>query len=233
MDNRYWKNHNAVAACLGATFLACFTLAMGKLGFGKPKKDPVEKPSVETLRNTYGREIETFDAAELYAYLTGRGFKVGFDMPLHEMRRLYLAYCYRPLFDSVSVRTGLMPDVLFAYFIMEATREGVESPMFTDTWNPGGVKYRGRFEPYYAYDDCSKNGKPTKCAFEHPGCFQNAVALWSDVFLNERYRRCKTDDIALSCKCLQQAGYHTSKNHAQRARIAKSYRAYLKRFPGA
>lgn len=234
MDNRYGKNHNAIAACLGATFLACFTLAMGKLGFGKPKKDPVKQiVQAPMYSNTVGRELADFSQTDMYAYLSGRGFKIAANMPLHEMRRMYLAYWYRPLFDSVSVRTGFSSDVLFAFFIMEATREGVESPMFSDTWNPGGVKYRGKYTPYYSYDDCFENGKAAPCAFENPGSFANAVALWSDVFNHPRYSACKTDNITASCKCLEQAGYHTAKNHAQRARIAKSYRKYRKCFPGA
>ena len=234
MDNRYGKNHNAIAACLGATFLVCFVIGMGKLGFGKPKNDPVEQKIQEPLySNTVGKELSMFNQSDMYSYLSGRGFSVQATMSLHEMRRLYLAYCYRPLFDSVSVRTGFSSDILFAFFIMEATREGVESPMFSDTWNPGGVKYRGKYEPYYSYDDCFENGVPVQCAFENPGSFANAVELWSEVFNHPRYSACKTKNIASSCRCLEDAGYHTAKNHAQRARIAKAYRGYLKLCPGA
>lgn len=234
MDKRFWQNRSFVQAYVGIAFLVCFILAMGKVGFGKPKrKDPIVLyPPAQYLSNTAAFELSHFDESDIKEYLSGRNFKVS-DMSLHETRRCYIAYHYQALFDSVSVRTDISSDVLFAYFIMEATREGVESPMFMATWNPGGVKHRGRYKPYYSYDDCYKNGQAVPCAFESPGSFDNAVELWSDVFNHKRYRGCKNKPIEDTCECLYKAGYHTSRNYRQRVRIAKSYRAYQNRFPDA
>lgn len=234
MDNRYGKNHNAIAACLGITFLICFTIGMGKVGFGKPKEALAEKAvDITEPQIVKASELAFMGQASLEHYLNAHGFNIPYNTPLHEMRRAYLAYAYKPLFDSVSMRTAISSDVLFAFFIMEATREGIESPMFADTWNPGGVKYKGRFEPYYAYDDCYEKNEPVPCAFENPGNFENAVALWSEVFNSDRYKPCKNKSYEQTCKCLEDAGYHTARNHKQRSRIAKAYRNYLKWSPDA
>ena len=235
MDDRTRQNRHALSACVGCLALIGFILGMGKLGFGLPKKDPIRiiPESSVGLANTAGIEVSGFDRFELNSYLTGKNFKIAADMSLHEMRRCYLAYHYQALFDSVSVRTKISPAVLFAFFIIEATREGIESPLFSDTWNPGGVKYRGRFSPYYSFDDCYENGAPVKCAFENPGSFENAIALWSDVFNQERYEPCKKLPNLESCRCLQISGYHTAKNYRQRARIADAYSEYKKMFPDA
>jgi hypothetical protein len=218
---------------------------MGKIGFGKPKVATIK--NVHTNENAVhivkASELSFMGEASLMHYLNAHGFNIPDNTPLHEMRRAYLAHAYRPLFDSVSIRTAISSDVLFAFFIMEATREGIESPMFADTWNPGGVKYRGRFTPYYSYDDCFENGKSVPCAFENPGNFENAVELWAQVFNSERYLPCKNKNerclpcevksIEQTCKCLEDAGYHTAKSYKQRSRIAKSYRNYLKWSPDA
>lgn len=231
MDNRKPSYHRAVSACLGMTFLICFTIAMGKVGFGKPKKDPLITAMPMPLSNYKGGEIAIFKHDELYSYLSGRNFKIPKSASLHEMRRCYLAYSYQPLFDSVSALTNIQPSVLFAYFIMEATKEGVESELFTNTWNPGGVKYKGKHTPYYAYDDCYVNGKAVPCAFENPGSFDNAVKLWAEVFNAPRYSACKDLSIRATCECLERAGYHSAKNFKQRARIANAYATYLKYAP--
>lgn len=240
MDDRKRTYRHAISAGVGFVSIISFTLAMGELGFGKPKEMPVRAFEVKhTFSNQIGREVSALSQSELRDYLSGKGFDLPANISLHKMRRVLLASWYKPLFDSTSAKTGVLADVLFAFFIIEATREGVESPMFLATWNAGGVKYRafeysdGSREPFYSYDDCAENGRPVMCAFENPGSFENSVALWAAVFNSERYLSCKDLSIEETCKCLQQKGYHTAKNYRQRARIAKAYRTYLNMSPDA
>lgn len=234
MDDRKRAYRNAVSACLGIVSIISFTVAIGRAGLGKPKEAAEEINVAPVLiSNSIGHELKHMDEAQLRTYLSARGFKTDAILTLHELRRAVLANFYQGLFDSTSVRCGISQDVLFAYFIMEATKEGVESSMFLATWNPGGVKHRGVYSAYYAYDDCKQNGKAVPCAFENPGSFENAVELWASVFNAARYSACKNLPIEATCKCLEQAGYHTAKNYRQRARIAKSYQRYLSFSPNA
>lgn len=233
MDDRTRQNRCALSAAIGVFSLTAIILIAGKMGFGKPEAIAAKAYAAPKMHNRAGAELSRFDRNGLYTYLTDRNFNIPASARLHEIRRMYLAYHYQALFDSVSVRTSIPAPVLFAFFIIEATREGIESPLFSDTWNPGGIKYRGRFSPYYSFDDCHENGKPVKCAFEHPGNFDNAALLWSDVFNQKRYKPCKNLSNLETCRCLQISGYHTAKNYRQRARIADSYPAYQKMFPDA
>ena len=228
MDLRKRKNCYALHFCLGVIGLASFCYWMGKCGFGKPTDAilPVEVEKAQ-IGNTIGSDLQHFGQFELWQYMDARGFVLPIDMPLHELRRAMLANYYKPLFDSVAAKTNITTEVVFAFFIIEATREGIESPMFLATWNPGGVKYRGLYKPYYAYDDCFENGQAVMCAFEHPGNFKNAVTLWSEVLNQERYDACRDKGIDETCKCLQRQGYHRANNYRQRARIAKKYSFYL------
>jgi len=231
MDFRKGTYHYALRVCVGVLGLSVFCYAMGRCGFGKPI-DVLPKIEVKQsqIGNTIGSDLRHMGQLELYQHLEARGFMVSQDMPLHELRRALLANYYKPLFDSVSLKSEIPPSVVFAFFIIEATKEGIESPMFLATWNPGGVKYRGLYKPYYSYDDCFENGEPVMCAFEHPGSFENAVELWAGVFNHPRYDACKKVSIEQTCKCLQKNGYHRANNYKQRARIARKYSEYLKLF---
>lgn len=228
MDNKRRTYRHAMSASVGIAALITFTIAMGELGFGKPKETGAVKPSSLVLSNFKGVEIDHLKHDELYSYLIDRNFNIPKTASLHELRRCYLAHSYQPLFDTVAKLTNIDPAILFAYFIMEATKEGVESELFKNTWNPGGVKYKGKHKPYYAYDDCYLNGKAVPCAFENPGTFDNAVKLWAEVFNADRYQSCKNLSIKATCECLEHAGYHTAKSYKQRVQIANAYSTYLK-----
>lgn len=225
-DGLYQSLHKPVAVVAVA---ALFFNAAEKMGFGLPHEkavatDPVPEPIA--LSNTAGFAISELTEEQLRAFLQDRGFRNIDAEPLHQMRRMYLLWHYMPLFDHVSAATGIGNDVLFAYFVIEATREGVESELMQKAFNPGGVKHRGRYEAVYAYDDCYLDGKPIPCAFENPGTFENAVKLWAEVFNAPRYKDCKSLSAKETCKCLYENGYHGANNHKSRARLAEDYHKY-------
>lgn len=220
----YTRALQLVALSTGAT--AFFILAE-YAGFGMPeKKIPLDTSSETTVSNTAGASVENYSENELRSFLQDLNFRNLESESLHQLRRMYLLWNYMPLFSEVSRLTGITEDVLFAYFIIEATNKGVESDLMQKAYNPGGVKYKGIYTPIYAYDDCYKDGKPVPCAFENPGSFRNAVELWSSVFNAPRYEACKRLDADKTCECLQQKGYHTANNWKIRARLAKSYWIY-------
>jgi len=188
-----------------------------------------ENPILVSLSNTAGKAVQKYGEEEMRQFLSDRGFRNLTGVRLHALRRMYLLWHYAPLFERVHIETGISREVLFAYFIIEATRDGAESDLMAGTWNPGGVKYKGATDSVAAYDDCTDaNGNPVPCAFEAPGSFEKASEVWSSVFNAERYTGCKNLDIDKTCECLQRCGYHTAKNHRQRAKIARQYIAYVK-----
>lgn len=231
MDRRQDGLYQSLYKPVGVVAVAAlFFNAAEKMGFGAPMRhDPVPDagPVPISLSNTAGLAISEYSEEQLRAFLQDRGFRNLDKSPLHQMRRMYLLWHYMPLFDHVSAATGIGNDVLFAYFVIEATREGVESELMQKAFNPGGVKHRGRYEAVYAFDDCTDTaGKPIPCAFENPGSFDNAVKLWSEVFNAPRYKACKSLPAKETCRCLYENGYHGANNHASRARLAGQYHKY-------
>lgn len=230
MDQRQDGLYQSLCKPVGVIAVAAlFFNAAEKMGFGLPHEkavvpDPVPEPIA--ISNTAGFAISELTEEQLRTFLQDRGFRNIDAEPLHQMRRMYLLWHYIPLFDHVSAATGIGNDVLFAYFVIEATREGVESELMQKAFNPGGVKHRGRYEAVYAYDDCYLDGKPIPCAFENPGTFENAVKLWAEVFNAPRYKDCKSLSAKETCKCLYENGYHGANNHKSRARLAGDYHKY-------
>jgi len=231
MDQRQDGLYQSLYKPVGVVAIAAlFFNAAEKMGFGLPHEKAVaavDDPEPIALSNTAGLAISELTEGQLRAFLQDRGFRNLDKSPLHQMRRMYLLWHYMPLFDHVSAATGIGNDVLFAYFVMEATREGVESELMQKAFNPGGVKHRGRYEAIYAFDDCSdESGKPTPCAFENPGTFDNAVKLWAEVFNAPRYKACKSLPAKETCRCLYENGYHGANNHRSRAKLAGDYHKY-------
>ena len=186
-------------------------------------QDKVVEAPLAVVSNKAGRSIEHMSQSELYTSLSSAGFRNLEGYSLHDMRRVYLAWHYKPLFEAVSQNTGISEAVVFAFFIVEATIAGVESDLFSGHWNPGGIKYRGMFAKTLKHDDCYNNGVPVPCAFESMASADEAIQAWSAVFNSGRYEDCKAKPVAETCKCLQRKGYHTANDYKRRANIAKSY----------
>lgn len=195
------------------------------------KTEPVEvvkeniavHPLSNVASNDAGRSVEHMTQEELYTSLSVAGFRNLEGYSLHDMRRVYLAWHYKPLFEAVSKNTDIAEAVIFAFFIVEATIAGVESDLFLGHWNPGGIKYRGMFAKTLKNDDCYENGVPVPCAFESMSSADEAVQAWSAVFNSGRYDNCKAKPITETCKCLQKNGYHTANDYRRRSRIAETY----------
>jgi hypothetical protein len=173
--------------------------------------------------NKAGRSIAWMSEDELRTMLYSANFRDLDGMSLNMMRRLFLAWHYKALYERVAKKTGLQEPVIFAYFIIEATIEGSESTLWAEHWNPGGIKYRGRAKMVMAKDDCG----PVPCAFESFSSFDQAVHYWAEVFNSERYKDCKRRQIDDTCECLKKAGYYTGKGWKNRAAIAHQYVEFI------
>lgn len=215
-------------------------LKLGSMaGFGMPEKKqvpkelPVRKPT-EEISPDAGHQVKNLTEEELRTYLYKLGFKQIDNAPLYDLRRMFLAFHYDQLLTDVHNSTGVPKAVLFAYLIIEATVQGIETPLLQHHWNPGGIKYKGIANKTMHYDDCyDSNGRPMLCAFESASSYAEAVKIWSSVFNAPRYTSCKNKPIGDTCKCLQDAGYHSSNSWRNRYRIAKDYINYTQKLPNA
>lgn len=195
--------------------------AIGPINVSMP-----DEPNVGWLTKDMGEH-------ELRDILTGMGFRNLAGMREAKLRQLLVVYNYEPFFWRIHERTGLPVSVICAYFIIEATSQGVESELLRAHYNPGGVKYRGIGDVAYSYDDCyDVNGKKIPCRFESLAGYEQMEKVWSGVFNKQRYSRCKTySTVEEICKCLYESGYHTGNNWKLRARLAKRYWLYRSKFP--
>jgi hypothetical protein len=164
---------------------------------------------------------------------TTYGFRNLNNKSLYDLRRIWLAYFYDTFYWDVHEETGLPVSIIHAYFIMEATINGLESDLMRKYKNPGGIKYRGIGESTLAYDDCyDKRGRRVQCQFAVYNTYQEMVQGWSNVFKLPRYSRCKSYNTAPDiCECLYSSGYHTGNNWNNRAKISKEYWTLRQSFP--
>jgi hypothetical protein len=170
--------------------------------------------------------LRKLNADEIRSKLESIGFLNLDNLNRNELRMVYAAWCYDHFFDDVHKKSGLLKSVIFSYFCFESLSQGVESTLFRVHGNPGGIKYRGKGKKALAIDDCG--GKP--CEFAKLERYEEIVDTWADVFSKERYSDCTgtPDEI---CKCLQESGYHTSRNWRGRAALARRYWEFVRKFP--
>jgi hypothetical protein len=170
--------------------------------------------------------LRNLNADELRTKMEGIGFANLKGLTRNELRMVYAAWRYDLFFGDVHSKTGLPKSVIFSYFCFESLSQGVESTLFRVHGNPGGIKYRGKGKKALAMDDCG--GKP--CAFAKMERYNEIVDTWVDVFEKTRYSDC-TGTPAEICKCLQESGYHTSRNWRGRAALARRYWEFVRKFP--
>jgi hypothetical protein len=106
------------------------------------KEYPQELPQLD-MNNLPGKEIKNLDKQELLEYLDVRGFRRLQGKNIVELRRIWLAYMYDNFFYTMHKKTNLPISVIYAFFIIEATNNGIESNLMAKALNPGGIKYRG------------------------------------------------------------------------------------------
>ncbi len=175
------------------------------------------RPKVEHFG--YGREIKYLSQPQLKAEMIKRGFRNLEGLNLFELRRVYLVWSYDPLLWDVNRNTGLPVSVLFSYFIIESTKNGLETDLLYLYGNCGGIKANGRVsESALFFDDCfDSKGRKIRCKFAVIKNYDQLVQVWSDVFNLPRYKKCRSakgSNAELTrlavCQCLKKGGYHTA-----------------------
>lgn len=185
------------------------------------------------FRSDRVRSVQHLDKSALRDQMEIEGFRnlSGYDR--NHLRRIYAAYHYDMLLWDTRAQTGLSLGFLFAYFIIESTRQGVETDLFAVHLNPGAVKFRGSYRAVQFNDDCTdSSGKSIPCDFVATDNYADMITMWSNVFLHSRYDRCRSKvTVEAICKCFRDVGYHSSRRYMNRVAIAKDYWQYRQSFP--
>jgi hypothetical protein len=207
------------------------------------KEYPQELPQLD-MNKLPGKEIKNLDKQELIEYLDVRGFRRLQGKNIVELRRIWLAYMYDNFFYTMHKKTNLPISVIYAFFIIEATNNGIESNLMAKALNPGGIKYRGTGSKVKSFDDCFKNGKKIPCSFQAFNSYDAMVQGWADVLNLPRYKKCKRfvyreynrgmtakEIVNETCKCFYKSGYHTSNLWKVRSNLSTEYWTMKASFP--
>ncbi len=111
------------------------------------------------VKNLPGKQIKYMKQDELHDYMDALGFQRLKGKSLIDLRRIYLAYFYDDFFYSMHKKTDLPISVIYAFFVIEATSNGLESKLMMKALNPGGIKYTGKGNKVKSMDDCYRGGK--------------------------------------------------------------------------
>jgi hypothetical protein len=208
------------------------------------KEYPQENYYLIDVKNLPGNTIKHMKRNELYEYMDAIGFRRLDKKNLHELRRIYIAYSYDDFFYTMHKKTDLPVSVIYAFFVIEATSNGLESKLMTKALNPGGIKYTGRGKKMKSYDDCYIGSKKVPCDFQAYSNYQAMVDGWSRVMNLPRYKNCKRyvyakynrgmqpkDIVNNICKCFWKSGYHTSNAWKVRSDISTDYWTVKTSFP--
>ena len=208
------------------------------------KEYPQENYNIIDVHNLPGTQIKDMAKDELYDYMDAIGFRRLKGKSLVELRKIYLAYMYDDFFYTMHQKTNLPISVIYAFFVIEATSNGIESNLMAKALNPGGIKYRGTGSKVKAMDDCYKNGRKIPCSFQAFNSYDAMVQGWADVLNLPRYKKCKRfvfrefnrgmtakEIVNETCKCFYKSGYHTSNLWKVRSNLSTEYWTMKASFP--
>ena len=89
---------------------------------------------------SYGWEVRKLSGEQLRQTLEGRGFRNLKGVDKSKLRRIYIAYCYESMLMNVHLLTDFPISMIYSFFIIEATSQGIETELWRKHANAGGVK---------------------------------------------------------------------------------------------
>ena len=241
---RMWLLFGILIMVLCVSFMGNATPKKGKDAPDPYKEYPQHEAAIINMKNLPGKQIKNYDKQELIEYLDAQGFRRLQGKNLVELRRIWLAYMYDNFFYTMHQKTTLPISVIYAFFIIEATNNGIESKLMEKALNPGGIKYRGTGNKVKAMDDCYINGRKVACSFQAFSSYNAMVQGWADVLNLPRYKKCKRfvfrehnrgmsakQIVDATCKCFYKSGYHTSNLWKVRSNLSTEYWTVKASFP--
>ena len=182
---------------------------------------------------SYGYEVRKLSGNQLRQTLEGRGFRNLSKVDHSKLRRIYLAYCYESMLMNVHYLTDFPVSMIYSFFIIEATNQGIETDLWRKHANAGGVKAlkNGKYVTYRTREVIKGKDNYIKAKFMKASSTEEGMKLWAGVLNSGRYAACKKANYKLKgmklyesiCKCVYKSGYHTDTDYKFRASLMAEY----------
>ena len=182
---------------------------------------------------SYGYEVRKLSGTQLRQTLEGRGFRNLANVDRVKLRRIYLAYCYESMLMNVHLLTDFPISMIYSFFIIEATNQGIETDLWRKHANAGGVKAlkNGKYVTYRTREVIKGKDKYIKAKFMSASTTEEGIKLWAGVLNSGRYADCKKANYKMKgiklyesiCKCIYKSGYHTDTGYKFRASLMAEY----------
>jgi hypothetical protein len=182
---------------------------------------------------SYGWEVRKLSGEQLRQTLEGRGFRNLKGVDKSKLRRIYIAYCYESMLMNVHLLTDFPISMIYSFFIIEATSQGIETELWRKHANAGGVKaLKGQQSVTYKTREVIRGrDKYIRAKFMKAANTEEGMKLWASVLNSGRYADCKKANYKIKgiklyesiCKCVYKSGYHTDRDYKFRASLMAEY----------
>ena len=193
--------------------------------------DPIVPLNYE-IRN-WGYVNRKMKVKELREFLRLRGFRNIDELTLHKLRRIYLGYRYEEMLMKVHELTDFPLSMLYSFFIIESTKNGIETDLWRLHSNLGGIKsIKGYgYVTYSTREVIRGRNRILKQKFFSGKDTNEGIEVWSEVLNSGRYYECKKVNYDLPkqklyekiCKCIYENGYHTDRDYKFRSTLMKEF----------
>ena len=184
-------------------------------------------------KRSYVYDIQNMDKAALRKHLKTNGFRNLENATLVQMRRMWMAFHYESMLMNLHLLTEFPISMLYSFFIIEATTNGIETNLWRLHANAGGMKaFKGYGSvTYRTYEVIRGKNVTMKAKFMSAKNTQEGIEAWAKVLNSGRYYECKKANYKLPkkqlyesiCKCVYESGYHTDPKYKFRAQFMAEF----------
>lgn len=181
----------------------------------------------------YGWQLRKMSENQLRDYLTGIGFRNLQGENHSRLRRIWLAYKYNDMLMNVHYMTDFPVSMIYSFFIIEATNNGIETDLWRIHANAGGGKALKGYDhvTYKTREVIRGKNRYIKAKFFSADNTEDGLKLWAQILNSGRYYECKKANYKLKgkrlyesiCKCIYENGYHTDRDYKFRASLMAEY----------
>jgi len=184
-------------------------------------------------KRSYVYDIRNMDKTALRKHLKTNGFRNLENATLVQMRRMWMAFHYESMLMNLHLLTEFPISMLYSFFIIEATTNGIETNLWRLHANAGGMKaFKGYGSvTYRTYEVIRGKNVTMKAKFMSAKNTQEGIEAWAKVLNSGRYYECKKANYELPkkqlyesiCKCVYESGYHTDPKYKFRAQFMAEF----------
>ena len=184
-------------------------------------------------KRSYVYDIRNMDKTELRKHLKTNGFRNLENATLVQMRRMWMAFHYESMLMNLHLLTEFPISMLYSFFIIEATTNGIETNLWRLHANAGGMKaFKGYGSvTYKTYEVIRGKNVTMRAKFMSAKNTQEGIEAWAKVLNSGRYYECKKANYKLPkkqlyesiCKCVYESGYHTDPKYKFRAQFMAEF----------